>query len=122
LLARRDFVALKRLCGVDEEDLVDMLAEIRALDPKPGTAFASAVADPVIPDVMVSAAPDGSWAVELNQDALPRVLVDQSYYAEVSRVAVSAADRAFLGECMQSANWLTRSLDQRARTILKVAS
>jgi len=122
LLARRDFAALRRICGVDDEDLLDMLAEIRALDPKPGTAFAGGTADPVTPDVLVAQAPDGSWAVELNPDALPRVLVDQSYYAEVSRVARSQADRDFLGECLQSANWLTRSLDQRARTILKVAT
>ncbi len=122
LLARRDFASLRRICGVDDEDLVDMLAEIRALDPKPGTAFAGGVADPVTPDVLVSAAPDGSWAVELNPDALPRVLVDQAYYAQVSRQAHSSADRAFLADCLQSANWLARSLDQRARTILKVAS
>jgi RNA polymerase sigma-54 factor len=122
LLARRDFASLRRICGVDDEDLLDMLAEIRALDPKPGTAFSSGVSDPVVPDVLVSAAPDGSWAVELNADALPRVLVDQTYYAEVSRLARSPSEREFLGDCLQSANWLTRSLDQRARTILKVAT
>jgi RNA polymerase sigma-54 factor len=122
LLARRDFATLKRICRVDEEDLVDMLAEIRTLDPKPGAAFASGIADTVTPDVMVGAAPDGSWTVELNPDALPRVLVDQTYFAEVSRHARSPAEKAFLGDCLQSANWLTRSLDQRARTILKVAT
>ena len=122
LLARRDFAALRRICGVDDEDLVDMLAEIRTLDPKPGSAFASPTADPIVPDVLVAAAPDGSWTVELNPDALPRVIVDQAYYAQVSRVARNTADRQFLGECLQSANWLARSLDQRAKTILKVAS
>ena len=122
LLARRDFAALRRICGVEEDDLLDMLAEIRMLDPKPGTAFAVGTADPVTPDVLVSQAPDGSWAVELNPDTLPRVLVDQGYYAEVSRRTRSQADRDFLGECLQNANWLTRSLDQRARTILKVAT
>ena len=121
LLARRDFASLRRICGVDDEDLLDMLAEIRALDPKPGTAFAGGTADTVVPDVLVRTAPDGSWAIELNPDTLPRVLVDQTYYAEVARHAKKAADRDFLGECLQSANWLTRSLDQRARTILKVA-
>ncbi len=122
LLARRDFATLRRICGVDDEDLIDMLAEIRRLDPKPGTAFAGGVADTVVPDVVVTPAPDGSWAIELNPDTLPRVLVDQSYYAEVSRQTRVAAEREFLSDCLQSANWLTRSLDQRARTILKVAS
>ena len=122
LLARRDFAQLRRLCGVDDDDLLDMLAEIRSLDPRPGLAFEGGIADTVVPDVVVRQAADGSWAVELNPDALPRVLVDQTYFATVSKRAASQDDRDFLAECMQNANWLTRSLDQRARTILKVAT
>ncbi|PWJ84212.1 RNA polymerase RpoN-/SigL-like sigma 54 subunit [Pseudaminobacter salicylatoxidans] len=123
LLARRDFQALKRLCGVDEEDLLEMMAEIRGLDPRPGAAFAGGgVADAIVPDVEVCPASDGSWAVELNSDALPRVLVDQAYFAQVSGRATDPVEKEFLSECLQNANWLTRSLDQRARTILKVAS
>ncbi|MCR4267350.1 RNA polymerase factor sigma-54 [Nitratireductor sp. ZSWI3] len=121
LLAKRDFHTLGRLCGVDSEDLADMLAEIRTLDPKPGMAFSSGAADPVVPDVVVKAAGDGGWAVELNPETLPRVLVNEPYYAEVSSRA-REEDRQFLSECLQSANWLSRSLDQRAKTILKVAS
>ncbi|MCB1383702.1 MAG: RNA polymerase factor sigma-54 [Notoacmeibacter sp.] len=122
LLARRDFQALKGLCGVEEDDLLDMLAEIRALDPKPGSGFESGVADPVIPDVTVRAAADGSWSIELNPDALPRVLMDQAYVTQVQANARTSADREFISECLQNANWLTRSLDQRAKTILKVAT
>ncbi|MCD2179852.1 RNA polymerase factor sigma-54 [Rhizobium sp. C1] len=123
LLARRDFQSLKKLCGVDEDDLLDMLAEIRRLDPKPGSAFTRSASETIVPDIVVNPAADGGWNVELNPDTLPRVLVNQSYYAEVSRHAPrDSADQAFLSECMQNANWLTRSLDQRARTILKVAS
>jgi RNA polymerase sigma-54 factor len=122
LLARRDFQALGRLCGVDEEDLIDMLAEIRSLDPRPGLAFGGGHTETIVADVEVRPASDGSWIVELNQDTLPRVLVDQIYYTEVSQQTRSASEREFLSGCLQSANWLTRSLDQRARTILKVAS
>ncbi|MEJ6785738.1 RNA polymerase factor sigma-54 [Aminobacter sp. Piv2-1] len=122
LLARRDFQSLKRLCGVDEEDLLAMLGEIRALDPRPGGAFAGGAADTIVPDVEVRQAADGSWMVELNPETLPRVLVDQVYFAQVTARTKDAAERSFLAECLQSANWLTRSLDQRARTILKVAS
>ncbi|WP_375409017.1 RNA polymerase factor sigma-54 [uncultured Methylobacterium sp.] len=122
LVAKRDFPSLRRLCGVDDEDLVEMLAELRRLDPKPGRAFGSRAVEVLIPDVFVRAAPDGSWLVELNAEALPRVLVNQSYYARVSRGATAEGDKAFLSECLQTANWLTRSLEQRARTILKVAS
>ena len=123
LLARRDFQSLKRICGVDEEDLLDMLAEIRALDPKPGSGFEASATESVVPDVIVRAAPDGGWAIELNPETLPRVLVNQDYYRRVSGSATrDEADRTFLAEALQSANWLTRSLDQRARTIMKVAT
>lgn len=121
LVARRDFAALKKLCRVDDEDLADMLRELRALDPKPGSAFGAAVLQPVVPDVVVRAAPDGSWRIELNSDTLPRVLVNQSYYARVARGA-KGEDRTYLSECLQTANWLVKSLDQRAKTILKVAT
>jgi RNA polymerase sigma-54 factor len=122
LVARRDFGALRRICGVDEEDLAEMLSELRRLDPKPGHAFGTETAQPVVPDVTVRAAPDGSWIVELVADSLPRVLVNQSYYARVVRATKSDAEKTFMTDCLQTANWLTRSLEQRARTILKVAS
>ncbi len=122
LVAKRDFPALRKLCGVDDDDLVEMLAEIRRLDPKPGRAFGASAVEVLVPDVFVRPAPDGSWLVELNSEALPRVLVNQSYYARVSKNAAADTDKSFLSECLQTANWLTRSLEQRARTILKVAS
>jgi RNA polymerase sigma-54 factor len=121
LLAARDFAQLKRICGVDQADLTDMFAEIRALDPKPGTVFASGVVDAIVPDVIVKSAPDGSWIVELNPAALPKVLVNQTYYKRVVAGAQRAEEKEFMAECLQSANWLARSLDQRAKTILKVA-
>jgi RNA polymerase sigma-54 factor len=123
LLARRDFATLKKLCGVDEEDLLDMLAEIRKLDPKPGTRYETSASEAVVPDIIVRAAPDGTWYIELNADTLPRVLVNRDYYASVSRrTSRNSEDHGFLNECLQTANWLTRSLDQRARTIMKVAT
>jgi RNA polymerase sigma-54 factor len=121
LVARRDFPALKKACGVDEEDLVDMIAEIRHLNPKPGLAFGSTTVQPIVPDVFVRPGPDGAWLVELNSDTLPKVLINQSYYAKVAKSAKDA-DKGYLSECLQTATWLTRALDQRARTILKVAT
>ncbi|PWL19326.1 RNA polymerase sigma-54 factor [Falsochrobactrum shanghaiense] len=119
LLARRDFAALKKVCGVDQADIADMLREIRALDPKPGARFSVDIADSVVPDVLVGLTRQGDWAIELNSAALPRLIVNNQYYARVSR-SVKAEEKAFLSDCMQTANWLVRSLDQRARTILKV--
>src|SRR6202051_1645702 len=122
LAARRDMAGLMRLCGVDADDLVEMLQELRSLNPKPGNAYGSEVIQPVIPDVLVRPAPDGSWLVELNSGTLPRVLVNQTYFATVAKKRRSDGDKAYLADCLQSANWLVKSLDQRARTILKVAS
>ena len=122
LLAKRDFAALKKICGVGDDDLADMIAEIRHLNPKPGLAFGSAIVQPLVPDVFVRPGPDGGWIVELNSDTLPKVLVNQNYYAEVSATARQDGDKSYLAECLQSATWLVRALDQRARTILKVAN
>lgn len=119
LLGRRDFATLKRLCGVDEEDLLDMMGEIRQLNPKPGSSFETGMSEAITPDIVVRGAQDGSWQVELNPDTLPRVLVNQSYFAKISK---NGDDYSFLSECLQTANWLTRSLDQRAKTIMKVAT
>lgn len=121
LVARRDIAQLSRLCGVESSDIIDMMAEIRQLDPRPGRAFSDAPVQPVIADVIVRAAPDGSWLVELNTEALPRVLVNQRYAAKVTTMA-RGADKSFISGCLQNANWLTKSLEQRSRTILKVAS
>ena len=122
LLARRDMAALRKVCGVDEDDLKDMLGELRALTPRPGAAFGGEPASPVTPDAVVRDGPGGMWNVELNSDALPRLLVDQRYHARVSGGARTDADKTFIADCLASANWLVRSLDQRAKTILKVAS
>lgn len=122
LVARRDMAALRRLCGVDDEDLRDMLAEIRRLEPKPGRAFGAEPVQVLVPDVVVRAAPDGAWLVELNPETLPRVLLNQTYYAKVSTAAAGEREKAFLSDCWQTAHWLARSLDQRAKTVLKVAS
>ncbi|MFA6265478.1 MAG: RNA polymerase factor sigma-54 [Pseudolabrys sp.] len=122
LLAKRDLAALRRICGVDEEDLVDMIAEIRNLNPKPGLAFGSTVVQPIVPDVFVRAAPDGTWQVELNSDTLPKVLISQRYHTQVSKTTRNDKDKAYLADCLQTATWLVRALDQRAKTILKVSS
>ena len=122
LVARRDFASLQKICGVGDEDLADMVGEIRRLNPKPGLAFGRTIVQPIVPDVFVRPAPDGAWLVELNSDTLPKVLVNQRYYAEISAGARRDVDKSYLTDCLQSATWLVRALDQRARTILKVAN
>jgi RNA polymerase sigma-54 factor len=122
LLAKRDLAALRKICGIGDEDLADMIAEIRRLNPKPGLAFGSTLVQPIVPDVFVRPGPDGGWIVELNSDTLPKVLVNQRYYAEVSGVTRKDTEKTYLADCLQTATWLVRALDQRAKTILKVAN
>ncbi len=121
LLARSDVAALRRICGVDQEDLIDMIRELRGYDPKPGLRFGTDAVQPAIPDVFVTRTRDG-WAVELNSATLPRVLVSRSYYVELTSAGISREHKAFLSDCLASANWLVKALDQRARTITKVAT
>ncbi len=121
-LARRDYAVLRRVCGVDDEDLLDMIDEIKRLEPKPGRAFGDPPGPPAIPDVYVSAGRDGTWRVELNSQALPRVLVNDVYAAEIRRGAKRDEDKQYISAQLQSANWLAKSLEQRARTILNVAT
>ena len=121
LLANRDGASLMRICGVDAEDLAQMVVEIKALDPKPGLAFDTVTATPVVPDVLLRSLPDNSWAIELNSETLPRVLVNNRYYAEVNTSSRNKAEKEYLAERHQQANWLVKALHQRANTILKVA-
>jgi RNA polymerase sigma-54 factor len=121
LLARRDLSALRRVCEVDDDDLREMIAEVRALTPRPGAAFGSEPVQGVTPDVFVREDGLGLWKVELNTDTLPKLLVDRRYHARVSGAARSDAEKTFVSDCFAQANWLVKSLDQRARTILKVA-
>lgn len=122
-LAKGNFAALKRICQVDDEDLADMIRELRAYDPKPGCRFESSgrMIDAVSPDVFVARRGAG-WAVELNSASLPRLLVNRTYYAELSGGAQDRKSKAWLQECLADANWLMKALDQRARTIVKVAT
>ena len=121
LVARGDMARLRRICDVDDEDLADMIRELRSYDPKPGCRYGGEPALAVTPDIFV-ARRSGGWAVEINSATLPRLLVNRAYYAEVASGPQDKASKAWLTECLASANWLVKALDQRQRTIIKVAS
>jgi len=122
LLAKRDLTGLKKVCGVDGEDLAEMIGELKALTPRPGAGFGGEPAQTVVADVIVKPDPAGGWRVELNADTLPRLLVDKRYHGVVASGARSDQEKTFVAECAAQASWLVKSLDQRAKTILKVAS
>jgi RNA polymerase sigma-54 factor len=120
-LARGNLAALKRICEVDDEDLADMIRELRGYDPKPGCRFGGAASDAIVADVLVARRGE-KWIVELNNATLPRLLVNRRYHAELANGAADRKTQAWLNDCLANANWLIKALDQRARTIVKVAS
>ena len=120
LVAKGAFPQLKRICGIDDEDLADMIRELRGYDPRPGLRFGGDGAPAVVPDLYIRQTAKG-WAVEINSGTLPRLLVNRRYYTELAQGA-AAKSKAWLSEQLAGANWLVRALDQRQRTIVKVAS
>jgi len=121
LVAARDYARLRRICEVDQDELHEMIAEIRALNPKPGLQFGSRPAEAVVPDILVHRDTDGTWKVQLNPETLPRISVNHGFYAAAKRMARTEQDKQYLQGCISTANWLARSLDQRKRTMMKVA-
>ncbi|MBN9145946.1 MULTISPECIES: RNA polymerase factor sigma-54 [unclassified Novosphingobium] len=126
MIARGELPRLRRMCGVDEEDFADMLAELRGYDPKPGLRYGGGAAAPVVPDILITARADGGWNVALNQATLPKLILNRSYYLEMRGACAGKTagkeDRGWLSEKLADANWLVKALDQRQKTILKVAS
>ena len=122
LVAERKMTELGKLCGVDSEDIADMVSEIRLLDPKPAQAFEHDVAQPIVPDILMRAKPGGGWIIELNPDSLPRVLVNNTYFAQVTKNKLGKDEKKYITDHFHSANWLVKAMDQRANTILRVAS
>lgn len=121
LLAKREFETLLKLCEVSRDDFNEMVREIKALDPRPAVQFTPVLSETVVPDILIGQKPDGNWSIELNPETLPKVLVNREYHAELSSAIDTDEGKEFISECLGNANWLTKSLDQRAQTILKVA-
>lgn len=122
LVAKREFTALSKACGVDMEDITDMVEELRHLNPKPGLDFEHDLVQAVTPDVFMRAQPHGGWHLELNNENLPKVLVNNHYYSQVSKATTGKAEKEYINEQFQTANWLVKAMHQRATTILKVAT
>ncbi len=122
LVAKGEVAKLKRLCKVDDDDFADMLRELREYDPKPGLAFAPSTSDIVIPDVLLTDNDVGGWDIALNEETLPRLIVNRSYYVELNQGSPDPEAQGWLKEKLADAHWLIRALDQRQKTILKTAA
>ena len=122
MLKQHNYEALSKLCGVDLEDINDMMSEIWALNHKPAEAFDQIITQPITPDVMMRSGPSNTWIVELNNETLPKILINNQYYSMISKSVRTKKDKQYVTEKFQVANWLIKSLHQRATTILKVAT
>ncbi len=122
LLAEKKFTELAKICHVDKDELNEMLSEIRALNPKPGSLFEEHLSETVVPDVFIRHKPGGGWLIELNTDTLPKVLVNNDYHAQISSIAKTKQDKLYISQQFQSANWLIKALHQRATTTVRVVT
>jgi RNA polymerase sigma-54 factor len=122
LVARGEVERLKRLCKVDDEDLADMLRELRSYNPRPGFAFATSDAGTVVPDILLTDNGKGGWDLALNEDTLPKLIVNRGYFLELNAGAANKESQGWLKEKLADAHWLIRALDQRQKTILKTAA
>ena len=122
LLKQHDYETLSKLCGVDLDDIKDMIDEIWALNHKPAEAFDHIITQPITPDVMMRSGPSNTWIIELNNDTLPKVLINNQYYSMINKSVRTKEEKKYVTEKLQIANWLVKSLHQRATTILKVAT
>ena len=122
LVARGEVERLKRLCRVDDEDFTDMLRELRGYNPRPGLAFTSSDSSSVVPDILITANAAGGWEIALNEDTLPKLIVNRGYFLELNAGATSRESQSWLKEKLADAHWLIRALDQRQKTILKTAA
>ncbi|MFY8048274.1 MAG: RNA polymerase factor sigma-54 [Erythrobacter sp.] len=122
LVARGEVERLKRLCRVDDEDFADMLRELRSYNPRPGLAFAPSATSTVVPDILLTANVGGGWDIALNEETLPKLIVNRSYFVELNAGPGNRESQAWLKEKLADAHWLIRALDQRQKTILKTAA
>ena len=121
-LGRGEVKQLARKLKCEQGDIMDMLAIIRTLNPKPGEHLGIEYRDMPSPDVIVSRTAKG-WSVELNRSTLPSVLVNEDYaekMAEQQRKDKAAADYA--SDTLANARWLKRAVEQRNQTTLKISA
>lgn len=122
MLAAADLAGLARTCGCALADLRPILRDIRSLEPKPGAQFDGAP-DPIRPpDLLVTAAPEGGWQVELNRSTLPAVVVRDDEAKRLSDMtpARKTDTGGYVAERLSVARWLSRAVEHRNRTVLKI--
>lgn len=122
LLAARNFKELKKICQSNDEDIATMIADIKSLNPKPGTLYNAAPPPYIIPDVFVTRKTNAVYHIELNSLSLPRVLINRRYYSEVMEHAKQDKQaRRYLKDNLGRASFLIKAMHQRASSVLRVS-
>lgn len=117
LLAIKNYKKLAKLSNTPEDEVEEICAMITDLTPKPGLKYGGSTTNNIIPDVIVSCK-EGRWSAELNVDAMPKILLNSFG----NKVKAGGGDKEYVNERMNRAQWLVKSLEQRARTIFKVSN
>jgi RNA polymerase sigma-54 factor len=121
LLAEGKIDELRKICKISDKQLSNMIRIIKELNPKPGSDFVRETTYYMIPEVFVRKEKD-RFIIELNNEILPKLLIDRHYYSEVRKKTTNKEQQKYLSDQLYTANWLIKSLDQRAQTILRVAT
>jgi len=121
LLSLRDNAKLRKVLGCSEEDLNEALNLLRHLHPAPGRAFDPEGERVVKPDVVVLKGEDGGWRVYLNDEGVPRLKVSGEYRSFLAS-SEAKTDKDFIRERYRSARDFIRGVEDRNRTVLRVAA
>ncbi|ASV84861.1 RNA polymerase sigma-54 factor [Ochrobactrum quorumnocens] len=122
ILERGEVAQLCRRCQITTNELSELLHQLRQLEPKPGRAFELDPVCPALPDILVTTHGSERIRVEMNPELLPRLLLDQEYYEDLSLRTNRNEEKEFLRNCLRDARHLVRNLNQRTVTMLKIAS
>lgn len=121
LLANGNFAKIKNICKIStDEELASIIKNIKAQNPKPANKFFTENTQYIIPDILVRTNKNGDYIIELNPASLPRVLINQSYVSEISKLYNKEANK-YIKKQLSSASFLVKALHQRATTILRVS-
>lgn len=119
-LEHRNYKPIARSLKVDPEQVMAAIRVIAGFDPKPGRLFSSDEVHYISPDIFVHKVGD-DYVVMLNEDGLPNLRLSSYYLDARSGGALDAKADEYVGDKMRAAQWLIKSIQQRQRTIFKVA-
>jgi len=121
ILASGDLKKLIKICDIDENKIFKMLKIIRSCNPSPLSSFDENDYDDIKEPDVITKKIKSKWIVELNENTLPKVLVNTGYYEELASKNLTKEDKDYLATRYASGKWLLKALEQRSATILRVS-